>query len=141
MMTLKPLACALLMTLTTMMAHAEDPARHLDQPGPTPMMGPEEDRDHSRLPADNPLGAPTIPHRITGHQMDRQFNRCLSCHGREAPPQLGARPMPDSHYQDRDGESRHQGAANRLPCTACHVPQMRGSGAPLGHPATGPREP
>lgn len=133
--------CFLLTILAMPLAQADDPARHLDRPGPTPMMGTEEDRDRAHLPGNNPLAAPTIPHRITGHQMDRQFNRCLTCHGRDAPAQLGATPMPDSHYRDRDGKHHRQGAANRLPCTACHVAQMRGSDAPPGHPPPDHGEP
>ncbi|MCH8544237.1 MAG: nitrate reductase cytochrome c-type subunit [Alcanivorax sp.] len=112
-------------------AIGDDPAAYIDQPLRTPLLTPEEDRYPARRPAGNPTGAPTIPHRITGHQLTRQHNRCLTCHGRDAPESLrqslGATPMPPSHYLDRDGEPREPLAEARNPCTACHVPQLRGN--------------
>ena len=129
MMRYNAVSAAMLATTLLLNAPAigDDPAAYIDQPTRTPLLSPEEDRRPARRPAGNPTGAPTIPHRITGHQLTRQHNRCLTCHGRDAPESLGATPMPASHYLDRDGEPREPLAEARNPCTACHVPQLRGN--------------
>ena len=107
------------------LALAADPAAHLDQPGPSPLMAPADDRSPARLPADNPSGAPTIPHGIDGQQTDLNSNRCLACHGAEAPAAVAATPLPPSHYRDRDSKAHPSLAGGRYMCTLCHVPQHR----------------
>ena len=121
---MKPWLLVILLALPGMLL-ATDPAHWLDKPGPTPVLGPEDDRGHSRLPADNPTGAPTIPHRIAGYQIDLDYNRCMACHSDQAPRVIGATPLPESHMLTRDGEIREPFAGARYPCTACHVPQTR----------------
>lgn len=121
-------AALTLVLLAGIAAAAEDPAGQLDQPGRTPLLAPQQDRGPSRLPAGNPLGPPTIPHRITGYQQDLAFNRCLACHGDDAPEALGATPLPTSHRIDRSGAMREPYAKARYPCTTCHVPQARTGG-------------
>ena len=113
------------LALLSLGAGATDPKHWLDKPGPTPLLGPLQDRGGSQLPADNPTGAPTIPHRISDHQIDLDYNRCMACHGKNAPETVGATPIPESHYLNRDGERREPWAGARYPCTACHVPQER----------------
>lgn len=119
-----PIAVALLLLLAPPVL-ASDPVHGLDKPRPTPELSPEQDRGAVRLPGGNLTGAPTIPHRVAGHQIDLNTNRCMHCHGDDAPQAVGATPLPVSHRVDRDGEARHPFAGARYPCLACHVPQAR----------------
>lgn len=123
---MKPFFIALLLALLPIPALlADDPADWIDQPGASPLMAPVEDLGPSRLPAGNATGAPTIPHRIDGHQLTLDSNRCLACHGNEAPAAVEAPPLPQSHKLDRNGEQQDNLAGRRYPCTICHVPQTR----------------
>src|SRR5262245_44633012 len=38
--------------------------------------------DDERRPRNFDKQPPTIPHRIDGYQIDRNFNKCLDCHAR-----------------------------------------------------------
>ncbi len=66
---------------------------------------------------------PIIPHKIEGYQVDKNFNKCLSCHSWANYKQARATKIPPSHFKDRDGNERANLSANRYFCTQCHVPQ------------------
>jgi nitrate reductase (cytochrome), electron transfer subunit len=104
---------------------ADDPAAALAAPQPSPRLAPPEDPGSASRPAGNPTGPRSIPHRIDGHQLDRNDNRCLACHGIDAPAAVRATPIPPTHLLDRDGQQREQLAGGRNACTICHVPQQR----------------
>lgn len=106
-------------------ALAQDPAADLDQPGPAPVLAPQDDRGDAVNIAENPAGPPTIPHQTTGHQMDLNYNRCMACHDKDSPAPVQAIPVPASHRVDRDGKEKEAMVGNRYPCTVCHVPQRR----------------
>ena len=76
-------------------------AARLEQPGPTPESAPQQERGKARLPARNPTGAPTIPHRVASHQVDLNTNRCMHSQGEDAPEAVGATPLPASHRGHR----------------------------------------
>lgn len=117
------LVAALLWTVTTV--QADDPAADLDRPGVTPELPPQQDRGASRLPANNPEGPLVIPHRTRGHQVDLRHNRCMDCHGDQAPEEIQATPLPSSHLRDRDGEKHEGMSGGRQDCRTCHVPDHR----------------
>ena len=67
---------------------------------------------------------PVIPHQIENYQVDRNFNKCMSCHGRDRVPDSQAPMVSVTHFMDRDGNFRSEISPRRYFCTQCHVPQM-----------------
>ena len=47
---------------------------------------------------------PTIPHRVDGYQVDKNFNKCLDCHARAKTEFSQAIPVSATHYIDRSGK-------------------------------------
>ena len=47
---------------------------------------------------------PTIPHRVDGYQVDKNFNKCLDCHARAKTEFSQAVPVSATHYIDRSGK-------------------------------------
>lgn len=70
-----------------------------------------------------PEQPPTIPHAITGYQVDLNANRCLSCHSRRQTETSQAPMISVTHFMDRDGQVLASVSARRYFCTQCHVPQ------------------
>ncbi len=66
---------------------------------------------------------PTIPHRVDGYQVDRNFNKCLDCHARAKTEVSQAIPVSITHYMDRDGRMLAQVSTRRYFCMQCHVAQ------------------
>ena len=95
--------------------------RILDEPRP-PALQNQENKDVRRVRS-HPMQPPTIPHKIEGYQLDRDANRCVSCHARTRIEESTAIPIPATHYMDRDGTIRGDISPRRYFCTQCHVPQ------------------
>lgn len=77
-----------------------------------------------RRPARNyPEQPPVVPHSIRGYQIDKNFNRCLTCHSRNATAASGAPMVSVTHFYDRDGQVLAAVAPRRYFCLQCHVPQ------------------
>lgn len=66
---------------------------------------------------------PTIPHRVDGYQVDKNFNKCLDCHARAKIEVSQAVPVSITHYMDRDGRMLAQISTRRYFCLQCHVAQ------------------
>ena len=66
---------------------------------------------------------PTIPHRVDGYQIDKNFNKCLDCHARAKTEISQAVPVSATHYMDRGGRVLGQVSTRRYFCMQCHVPQ------------------
>ena len=66
---------------------------------------------------------PTIPHRVDGYQVDKNFNKCMDCHSRAKAEFSQAVPVSVTHYMDRDGHMLGQVSTRRYFCQQCHVPQ------------------
>jgi cytochrome c-type protein NapB len=66
---------------------------------------------------------PLIPHKIDGYQVDRNFNKCLSCHSWSKAREAGATKVSLTHFRDRDGKELSDVSPRRYFCTQCHVPQ------------------
>jgi len=66
---------------------------------------------------------PTIPHRVDGYQVDRNFNKCLDCHARARTEFSQAVPVSATHYLDRNGNLLPQVSTRRYFCMQCHVAQ------------------
>ena len=67
---------------------------------------------------------PVIPHQIDNYQVDKNFNKCMTCHGRDRVPESQAPMVSVTHFMDRDGSFRSEISPSRYFCTLCHVPQM-----------------
>ena len=66
---------------------------------------------------------PTIPHRVDGYQVDKNFNKCMDCHSRTKAEVSQAVPVSVTHYMDRDGRMLGQVSTRRYFCQQCHVAQ------------------
>ncbi|MDR0217107.1 MAG: nitrate reductase cytochrome c-type subunit [Comamonas sp.] len=66
---------------------------------------------------------PTIPHRVDGYQVDKNFNKCMDCHSRAKAEFSQAVPVSVTHYMDRDGHMLGQVSTRRYFCQQCHVAQ------------------
>ncbi len=71
-----------------------------------------------------PEQPPTIPHKIRGYQVDKNANKCLTCHSRRATADSQAPMVSVTHFMDRHGQVRAQISPRRYFCNQCHVPQM-----------------
>jgi cytochrome c-type protein NapB len=79
--------------------------------------------DDVRRPRSYDLQPPTIPHRVDGYQIDRNFNKCLDCHARAKTALSQAVPVSATHYIDRSGKLLDHVSTRRYFCMQCHVPQ------------------
>lgn len=91
---------------------------------PTPAAIPREVDDNHRQVRGWPEQPPVIPHKITGHEVTLNANRCLTCHGRQFTAQSGAPMISVTHFQDRDGQILAAVSPRRYFCTQCHIAQF-----------------
>ena len=98
--------------------------------GPTPIMEMTTPpvlgnaiNDDVRRTRNYAMQPPTIPHRVDGYQVDKNFNKCLDCHSRTKAEVSQAVPVSITHYMDRDGNMLGQISTRRYFCMQCHVPQ------------------
>ena len=94
----------------------------LDEEAAPPALGNAENKDVRRNRA-FAMQPPTIPHKIDGYQLDRNVNKCLTCHSRTRIEETRAIPIPATHYMDRDGTMLGEVSTRRYFCTQCHVTQ------------------
>lgn len=87
-----------------------------------PLLYPTENKDVRRT-RNYTMQPPTIPHKIDGYQLDKDFNRCMFCHARTKTEETGAIPVSITHYMDRDNNVLAEVSPRRYFCTQCHVPQ------------------
>ncbi|TKX29934.1 nitrate reductase cytochrome c-type subunit [Campylobacter estrildidarum] len=69
---------------------------------------------------------PLIPHAIEDMlPITKDNNTCLSCHDKAIAKDVGATPLPASHYYDfrRNKKTGNAISDTRFNCTQCHVPQ------------------
>lgn len=79
--------------------------------------------DDVRRPRNFDLQPPTIPHRVDGYQVDKNFNKCLDCHARAKTEFSHAIPVSETHYIDRNGKVLDHVSTRRYFCMQCHVAQ------------------
>ena len=98
--------------------------------GPTPILETTKPpllgnavNDDLRRTRNYAMQPPTIPHRVDGYQVDKNFNKCLDCHARAKASVSQAIPVSVTHYMDRDGHMLGQVSTRRYFCLQCHVPQ------------------
>lgn len=88
-----------------------------------PPLHDEENKD-LRRERNYPEQPPTIPHSIRGYLIDRNSNKCLSCHSRANSARTQSPMISFTHYTDRDSQTLGAVAPRRYFCTQCHVPQQ-----------------
>jgi len=94
----------------------------IDQMAEPPLLGNAVNNDEMR-PRNYPMQPPTIPHRVDGYQIDKNFNKCLDCHARDKTAFSQAVPVSVTHYIGRDGNVLPKISTRRYFCMQCHVPQ------------------
>ncbi|MXQ04274.1 cytochrome C [Pseudomonas aeruginosa] len=90
---------------------------------PPPPLAAEENKDLKRE-RNYPEQPPTIPHSIVGYRIDKDSNKCLSCHSRANSARTQAVMISITHYMDRDGQPLAAVSPRRYFCVQCHVPQQ-----------------
>ena len=98
------------------------PGGTLTKNAPAPPLADDENKDLKRE-RNYPDQPPTIPHSIRGYQIDKNGNKCLSCHSRANSPRSQATMISITHYMDRDGQALAAVSPRRYFCNQCHVPQ------------------
>lgn len=132
MQTIRTFALALVMLGASLVGWAQ-PAPHtfVDAArGPTPIMETTKPpvlgnavNDDLRRTRNYTMQPPTIPHRVDGYQVDKNFNKCMDCHARGKTSVSQAVPVSVTHYLDRDGRMLGQISTRRYFCQQCHVAQ------------------
>jgi len=97
-------------------------AAPLAENDPAPPIPRMEDGAERRV-RNYPEQPPTIPHHIDGYQVDKNANKCLSCHARARTGESGAPMVSVTHFMDRDGQFLAAVSPRRYFCNQCHVPQ------------------
>ena len=93
------------------------------EPKTPPLVNAEnDDRKRVRSYAMQP---PTIPHKTDNYQIDKNANKCMTCHARTRVGETQATPISITHYQDRDGNFLADVSPRRYFCEQCHVVQMQ----------------
>ncbi|MBL8511758.1 MAG: nitrate reductase cytochrome c-type subunit [Betaproteobacteria bacterium] len=95
----------------------------LDREGPAPAM-PKPVNDDVRKGRAFAMQPPVIPHQIDNYQIDKNFNKCMTCHGRERTQESQAPMVSVTHFMDREGNFRSEISPRRYFCTQCHAAQM-----------------
>lgn len=98
------------------------PGGTISQSLPAPPIANEENKDLKRE-RNYPEQPPTIPHSISGYQIDKNGNKCLACHSRANSARSQAPMISITHYMDRDGQALAAVSPRRYFCTQCHVSQ------------------
>ncbi|TYG34443.1 nitrate reductase cytochrome c-type subunit [Lonepinella koalarum] len=80
-------------------------------------------KDAGNIPTTFLFQPPLVPHSIRGLQVTKNANQCLACHSPEVSPTTGAPRVPESHFQDRDGNPTGETSPRRYFCLQCHVQQ------------------
>ena len=98
------------------------PGGTISQELPAPPIANEENKDLKRE-RNYPEQPPTIPHSISGYQIDKNGNKCLACHSRANSARSQAPMISITHYMDRDGQALAAVSPRRYFCNQCHVSQ------------------
>jgi nitrate reductase (cytochrome), electron transfer subunit len=70
-----------------------------------------------------PEQPPLIPHKIDNYQIDKNANKCLSCHSRTAIEVSQAPMVSITHFMNRENQFLASVTPRRYFCNQCHVVQ------------------
>jgi cytochrome c-type protein NapB len=71
-----------------------------------------------------PMQPPIIPHTIRGYEVNKNNNKCMSCHSRQRTEESQAPMVSVTHYMNRDGNFLAEISPRRYFCNQCHVTQL-----------------
>jgi len=71
-----------------------------------------------------PMQPPVIPHTIRSYEVNKNNNKCMSCHSRHRTEKSQAPMVSVTHYMDRDGNFLAEMSPRRYFCNQCHVTQL-----------------
>jgi len=77
-----------------------------------------------KLQRNYPMQPPIIPHKIRGYQINKNVNKCMSCHSRTRVTESQATMISVTHYMNRDGNFLAEISPRRYFCNQCHVTQQ-----------------
>ena len=66
---------------------------------------------------------PMVPHQTRGYRVDKNSNKCLTCHGWKYAAETGATKVSLTHFETRDGKVLSDVSPRRYFCSQCHVTQ------------------
>ena len=81
-------------------------------------------KEHQGLELNYVQQPPLIPHSIRGYQVNKNSNKCLSCHSFKNYKKYGATKISITHFTNRDGVELSDVSPRRYFCQQCHVPQV-----------------
>ena len=117
----------LLGLMATSVLAQHDPMRlgaGFEQEPKTPPLVNAENDDRKRVRS-YAMQPPTIPHKTDNYQIDKNANKCMTCHARTRAGETQATPISITHYMDRDGTFLADVSPRRYFCEQCHVVQMQ----------------
>ena len=125
---MKRLLAFLLVFASTALAQHDPlrPGTGFEQDPKTPPLVNAENDDRKRVRS-YAMQPPTIPHKTDNYQVDKNANRCMTCHARTRVGETQATPISLTHYIDRDGNFLADVSPRRYFCEQCHVVQMDGA--------------
>ena len=71
-----------------------------------------------------PMQPPVIPHTIRSYEVNKNNNKCMSCHSRQRTAESQAPMVSVTHYMNRDGNFLAEISPRRYFCNQCHVTQV-----------------
>ena len=71
-----------------------------------------------------PMQPPVIPHTTRSYEVNKNNNKCMSCHSRHRTEKSQAPMVSVTHYMDRDGNFLADVSPRRYFCNQCHVTQV-----------------
>ena len=71
-----------------------------------------------------PMQPPIIPHTIRSYEVNKNNNKCMSCHSRHRTEESQAPMVSVTHYMNRDGNFLAEISPRRYFCNQCHVTQL-----------------
>lgn len=95
----------------------------LNQEEQAPHIGKVLNKDIKRQ-RDYPMQPPTIPHKIDNYPVNKNANKCMSCHARDRAEESQAPMVSVTHFMNRDGNFLAEVSPRRYFCNQCHVVQL-----------------
>lgn len=95
----------------------------LNKEDTAPTMGKVMNEDIKRQ-RDYPMAPPTIPHKVDNYPVNKNANKCMSCHSRVNSEDSQAPAVSVTHYMNRDGNFLAEISPRRYFCNQCHVVQL-----------------
>jgi len=66
---------------------------------------------------------PLVPHQTRGYKVNKNSNKCLTCHSWKYAQESGATKISLTHFETRDGKVLSDVSPRRYFCSQCHVTQ------------------